>query len=297
MNNYEIEMTAYAKVNLALAVTSIREDGYHNIQTIFQSISLFDTVKVKLVPEKGIRCFCGNLSGENNLGYKIAELFIRELRNQKKGCKLAEMGIEITIEKHIPQEDGLGGGRSDAATVLRALNILFDGPFTYEELLSIAANCGSDTAFCLDGGTQWGEGTGVKLEALPQMPPARMILVKPPLGVNTGSAYRMFDAQGLWSNLDKRKWKQALEDQNMTQICSLMQNSLEEVSIKMVPEIGIIKGLLMDAECMGILMSGSGSAVFGIIQDMEHGKKVKDILKKNGFCDSWIVHTVQPMVK
>lgn len=293
MNNYEIEMTAYAKVNLALAVTSIRKDGYHNIQTIFQSISLSDTVKVRLVPQKGIRCLCGNLSGEANLGYKITELFVKEIRDQKMATQFDDIGIDIIIEKHIPQEAGLGGGSSDAAAVLRALNLLFRGPFTNEELLRIASNCGSDTAFCLNGGTQWGEGTGVELELLPQMPVTKMILVKPPAGVNTKSAYKLFDTQGQWRSLDKEKWKQALEMQNMSQISSLMQNSLEEAAMTIVPEIGAVKKLLWEADCIGVLMSGSGSAVFGIVRDIEHGEKVKEILEKNGFTDSWLIHTVQ----
>ncbi|ADY54561.1 4-diphosphocytidyl-2-C-methyl-D-erythritolkinase [Syntrophobotulus glycolicus DSM 8271] len=289
----EIEMTAYAKVNLALAVTSRRKDGYHNIQTIFQSISLSDMVKVRLVPEKGIRCDCGSLSGEKNLAYGIAEKFLCSLNPEGRSKHLAETGIEITIDKHIPLEAGLGGGSSDAAAVLKALNLLYGKPLTEEGLLSIASQCGSDTAFCLAGGTQWGEGTGTELEPLPEMPPVEMIVVKPLAGVNTGLAYQLFDEQAVWGKLDQADWRKALQGQDRREIGRLMQNSLEDVSIKIVSEIGEIKKLLIKAGCIGALMSGSGSAVFGIVRDAEHGKFVKDILGEKGFSDSWLVRTIR----
>ncbi len=284
-----IKTVAPAKINLALAVTGLRADGYHMIQTVFQAISLYDQVEVELKGE-GITCVCGDLSGENNLAYKAAAQFMEELKS--KQSIYGNMGISISIEKNIPLQAGLAGGSADAAAVLRSLNKLYGFPFSYEKLLIIAAKCGSDTAFCLKGGTQWGEGTGTNLTKLPLAPEMNLILVKPSKGVDTSEAYNLFDETGELSILDKDLWAEALQKGSGEQIGKMMFNSLENTAFSLVPEIKKIKELLLEKGCWGALMSGSGSSVFGILPDRESGLGIKESLANRGFHETWLVKTI-----
>lgn len=284
-----IKTIAPAKINLALAVTGLRADGYHMIQTVFQTISLYDQIDVEL-RGKGIMCACGDLSGENNLAYKAATRFMGELEGKRSISE--NVGIRINIEKNIPLQAGLAGGSADAAAVLRSLNKLYSQPFSYEELLEIAAKCGSDTAFCLKGGTQWGEGTGTTLAKLPQSPEMNLILVKPTKGVNTAEAYQLFDEIGNLSTLDKNLWDEALQKGNRGQVGKMLFNSLEDAAFLLVPEIKRIKELLLESGCLGSLMSGSGSSVFGILPDRESGLSIQESLANRGFHETWLVKTI-----
>lgn len=284
-----IKTIAPAKINFALAITGLRADGYHMIQTVFQTIALYDQIEVELIGE-GITCTCGDISGENNLAYKAATEFMEEL--EAKQNIPGNWGIRISIEKNIPLQAGLAGGSTDAAAVIRGLNKLYGHPFSYEELLQIAAKCGSDTAFCLKGGTQWGEGTGTTLTKLPQAPELDLILVKPIKGVDTSEAYRLFDETGELSPLDKDLWTKVLQKGNKEQIGKLMTNSLEYPAFTLVPEIKKIKELLLEGGCWGALMSGSGSAVFGILPDRESGLVIRQSLADQGFHENWLVKTI-----
>lgn len=284
-----IKTIAPAKINFGLAVTERRADGYHMIQTIFQTISLYDQIDVELKGE-GITCSCGELSGENNLAYKAAARFMEEYEGKQRIS--GNMGISISIEKNIPLQAGLAGGSTDAAAVLRSLNELYGHPFSYEELLRIAVKCGSDTAFCLKGGTQWGEGTGTTLTKLPQAPEMNLILVKPSKGVNTSEAYNLFDETGELSTLDKDLWTEVLQKGNEEQIGKMMSNSLEHTAFLLVPEIKKIKELLLEKGCWGSLMSGSGSSVFGILPDRESGLGIRESLAYQGFHETWLVKTI-----
>lgn len=284
-----LKTIAPAKINLALAVTGIRSDGYHLLQTVFQSISLYDQVQIELDGEE-ISCDCGDLSGEDNLAYIAAQMFIEDLQGKEKFSR--KIGIKITIEKNIPLQAGLAGGSTDAAAVLRSLNKLFDHPFSYEQLMKIAAKCGSDTPFCLKGGTQWGEGIGTTLTKLPQFPEMDILLVKPLGGVNTSEAYRLFAESGQFSTLDKELWINHLQTGNIEQITKMLSNSLEYPAFLLVPEIKRIKELLLEQGCWGALMSGSGSAVFGIVPDRESGLRIKDYFANQGFHETWLVKTI-----
>jgi len=274
---------AYAKINLALAINGIREDGYHELQSVMQSISLHDIVRVRRRGEKVV-CRCGALSGPGNIAYKAAVLFMEQ-------CGQSE-GIEIEIDKHIPVQAGLAGGSTDAATTLRLLNQLYGKPLDREVLLALAEKCGADVAFCLRGGTMWATGRGERLELLPVAPEMNIVLIKPFAGVNTGEAYRRFDIVGQGGNLTRLDWEKALMQGSTQQIADLLYNDLEPASIQMVPEISKIKQHLLDAECYGALMSGSGSSVFGIAQEKQHAIEIAGRLRKKGYKNVWITKTV-----
>jgi len=274
---------AYAKINLALAVQGLGEDGYHELQSVMQSIALHDIVRVRRRGEKVV-CRCGALSGPGNLAYKAAVLFMEQ-------CGQSE-GIEIEIDKCIPVQAGLAGGSTDAAATLRLLNLLYGKPLDRKMLLALAERCGADVAFCLRGGTMWATGRGEQLESLPAAPEMDIVLIKPFAGVNTGEAYRRFDVVGQGGSLTRMDWERALTQGSIQQIADLLYNDLEPASIQMVPEISKIKQHLLDAECQGALMSGSGSSVFGIAQGKQHAIEVAGRLRKKGYKNIWITKTV-----
>lgn len=274
---------AYAKINLALAIQGIREDGYHELQSVMQSIRLHDIVRVRHYGENVV-CRCGALSGPRNLAYKIAVEFLKHCGESG--------GIEIEIEKHIPIQAGLAGGSTDAAATLRLLNQLYGEPLTKQELLTIASSSGADVAFCLQGGTMWATGRGERLELLPTAPKLDLVLIKPNAGVNTREAYHRFDLMGQAGCLRKTDWQKALNGDSAQQIAELLYNNLEPASIELVPHILEYKQLLLDAGCYGALMSGSGSSVFGIARGAQHAIDVAEQLRKKGLKFVWATTTV-----
>ena len=274
---------AYAKINLALAIHGIREDGYHELQSVMQSIALHDIVRVRRRGGKVV-CRCGALSGPRNIAYKAAVLFLEQLGQFE--------GIEIEIVKHIPLQAGLAGGSTDAAATLRLLNQLYGEPLSREALLTLARRCGADVAFCLRGGTMWATGRGERLEALPTAPALDLVLTKPFAGVNTREAYLRFDLVGQGGRLTQTDWEKALAQNSTQQIADLLYNDLELASTQMVPEILVLKQHLLEAECYGALMAGSGSCVFGIAQGKQHALEVAGRLRKKGLKNVWVTRTV-----
>ncbi|MEL1134840.1 4-(cytidine 5'-diphospho)-2-C-methyl-D-erythritol kinase [Desulfitobacterium sp. THU1] len=284
MSQKQIELFAYAKINLALAITGHRPDGYHELESVMQSIGLSDRIQITLT-EGGIDCSCGEWSGPENLAYQAAQVFLAGLNTTS--------GIKIEIEKNIPVQAGLGGGSADAATTLYALNQLFQEPYSLEQLKSLAAGLGADVPFCLQGGTQWATGVGDVLKDLPLAPRIHLLIVKPWQGVNTAQAYRSFDQESKFTHLSYEAWQKALASKEAEALAPLLYNDLEPASMKLLPEIARIKGALQEEEgCLGALMSGSGSAVFGMFQSSEQAQRVagswqdkQDML--------WVTHTVE----
>ncbi|TGE34070.1 4-(cytidine 5'-diphospho)-2-C-methyl-D-erythritol kinase [Desulfosporosinus sp. Sb-LF] len=283
MQQSSLTTFAYAKINLALAIQEIREDGYHELQSVMQSIELHDIVRIRRRGEKVV-CSCGALSGPGNLAYKAAELFLGQLGQDE--------GIEIEIEKYIPIQAGLAGGSTDAAATLRLLNRLYGEPLDKEGLLALGGKCGADVAFCLRGGTMWATGRGELLEFLPTAPKIDLVLAKPFAGVNTREAYLRFDAVGQGGHLTRTDWESALKMGSSQQIAELLYNDLEPASTQLVPQISLLKQSLLDAGCYGALMSGSGSSVFGLARGRQHAMDVAGQLRKKGLKNVWVTRTV-----
>ncbi|HWQ88655.1 MAG TPA: 4-(cytidine 5'-diphospho)-2-C-methyl-D-erythritol kinase [Desulfitobacteriaceae bacterium] len=273
---------AYAKINLALTIKGRRRDGYHELQSVMQSIALHDVVKIER-SGTALVCRCGSLSGSGNLAYQAAALFQQRLR--------VSDGVLIEITKQIPLQAGLGGGSSDAAAVLLLLNNVYQQPLAREELAELAGICGSDVCFCLTGGTMWATGRGEELEKLPAAPKMDLVLVKPPRGIDTGEAYHRFDTRGQGRSISKQEWQSVLAKGEIKEITRLMTNDFEPISLDIVPEISLIKEELQLAGCYGSLMSGSGSAVFGVAQDKEHAAWVRQRLLRKGFGQVWSTYT------
>lgn len=291
--NSALEMFAYAKINLGLAVTGKRDDGYHNIETVFQSIDLGDVVRLRAIPE-GIVCKCGEWSGTANLAYRAAELFLQNLKTKFSALSpgTGNNGVEIEIEKFIPAEAGLAGGSSDAAATLTLMNRLHGSPYSAAELDQMGARLGADVAFCLHGGTIWAWGRGEKLARLPDAPKLDLIIVKPDEGVPTPAAYGRLAQMKAYGRLRRADWEEALQSGNRDRLAGLLYNDLERPSFQLVPKIAGIKKELLRLGCKGALMCGSGSAVFGIGEDEDHVQAMAAVLQRRGYTRIWVAHTI-----
>lgn len=257
---------SYAKINLTLDVLSKRENGYHDVKMIMQTLSLFDLVIVD-------RCLHGitvstNLRylpcNEKNIAYQAADGFFKE--TQIHG------GARIIIHKNIPVAAGLAGGSGNCAAVLMALNMLYDNPLSSQELVELGAKLGADVPYCLNGGTQLAEGIGEILTPLPPMPDAYILLVKPPISVSTASIYQEIDTAPIHTRPNTDTMINSISENNLQGIADNLCNVMESVTVKMHPIVGGIKNKMILNGALGAVMSGSGPTVFGIFDDY---KKIK----------------------
>ena len=273
MNN-KTQERAFAKLNLTLDIVGKRPDGYHEMLTVMQGVSLCDSVSLSLndTGSYTMRTNFGFLpTDDRNIAVKAARIFLAATEHPEMGC-------DIIMEKKIPVCAGMGGGSSDGAAVLRALNRLFDYPLSYDKLLELAHALGSDVGFCLKGGTQIGRGRGDELEELPEMPDCTFVIVKPAFSIKTPMLFQRSDSIKLREHPDTSGVVAALNEGSLQGICSRLYNSFEAVLPRQYGEIGAIKGLLLDLGAAGSLMTGSGSAVFGIFTNRETAEKARNAL-------------------
>lgn len=269
-----IKIKSPAKINLGLKVVGKRSDGYHNIETIFQMVSLYDYIKLS-ESDTGITLYSNNKDiplNEKNLAYKAAHL-LRERSGIKKGVK-------IEINKNIPISAGLGGGSSNAAAALLGLNYIWELKLPREELLPIAKQIGADVPFFLSGVRAFGTGRGDELQILPVASKFYVILLNPGLSISTEWVYKNLKLEltkdGKNINIKKFISKRGeIED-----IRDILSNDLEPVVMEKYDVIGRLKELLLSAGAVGSLMSGSGSTVFGIFKDYSSAKRAGEILKR-----------------
>ncbi|WP_114679264.1 4-(cytidine 5'-diphospho)-2-C-methyl-D-erythritol kinase [Desulfotruncus alcoholivorax] len=272
---------AYAKINLALNITGVRTDGYHELETVMQTLALHDVLELSPANCIEITVDGADLpSGPENLAYRAADLLRCET-----GCR---EGVRIRLIKRIPIAAGLAGGSSDAAAVLRGLNQVWRLGLTREELLKLAASIGSDVPFCLSGGTALARGRGELIESLPDLPPFGVLLAKPPFGVNTADVYRRYDQAVDLPEPCCLEMVEAIRRGETGQIASLLANDLEAVTIAMHPLIGDIKNNMLAAGAQGVLMSGSGPTVFGIFPDRSTAARAVEKFARG---DNWVCAT------
>jgi len=258
-----------AKVNLRLDILKKRQDGYHELRTIFQKISLHDTLFFTLREEKGVWIQTNHPdlpTGRSNLVFKAAHSILK--RSNYKG------GVLIQIKKRIPVGAGLGGGSSNAATTLYALNQMLEMGLTQEELMEIGIKIGADVPFFLyKGGAAIGSGIGERLEKI-ELPLLFYVLIYPNFEVSSRWAYQNF-------LLTKKEFHFNLHQllTNPQRISSFLWNDLEEVVSHRYQEIAMMKELLLSVGALGSLMSGSGPTVFGIFSSEEASKKAKQKIK------------------
>ena len=277
---------AYAKINLGLDVVRKRADGYHDVKMIMQMIDVFDTLDINLGIENSenavdlgglgkISVVCGDENvpcDETNLVCKSAKAFL-EYTGKKAD-------ISVKIEKNIPVGAGLAGGSTDAASVLRALNILLKTELSDTELMKIAKNIGADVPFCVVGNTYRAEGIGEILTPVKSNIKFDILLVKPPFSVSTPSVYKSLVLDENTTHPDIDKIKNALEDGNVSVIYENLGNTLEDVTLKMYGEVRKIKENLKNLGASAVLMSGSGPSVFAIFDDRQKLDGAYKIMKE-----------------
>lgn len=273
----EIQLKALAKINLGLDVVRRREDGYHEVRMIMQTIHMYDQIKLQLKEEPGITVST-NLKylpvNEDNLVYKTAKLLMDEFG--------IEQGVHIDLRKFIPVAAGMAGGSSDAAAVFVGMNRLFNLGLSKEELMKRGVKIGADVPYCIMRGTALAEGIGEELTALPPMPDCKILIAKPGVHVSTKFVYTNLDANNLKVHPDIDGQIEALKEGNLTKLTDLMGNVLQNVTIPKYPVIGDIKEIMIKNGALNAMMSGSGPTVFGIFDDEEKAKAAYEAMQKSG---------------
>ncbi len=269
----EVRLRAHAKVNYALDVVGVRPDGYHELRTVMQSISLADEVEIGRISEGfELRVDPPHTDvgpREKNTAYRAWRLLC--------DCLGEELPVRIALRKNIPAGAGLGGGSADAAAVLRGLDGLFGLGLSVEEMRDVGKEIGADVPFCVSGGTALGEGVGEILSPAPSPPDHRLLVVKPRRGADTAKVYRAYDASSAGGDVADRVLS-ALRSGDLAGLAGALGNDLAPVARAMVPEVAELERNLLEAGAMGASMTGSGTAVYGLFRDEDAALRAKEKL-------------------
>ncbi len=266
---------APAKLNLTLDVLSKRPDGYHDLQSVMQTVSLCDEITLQIGTGKPweVRCDTEGVPCDSrNLVWKAAEVFFEALGENPAG-------LDIHILKRIPSQAGMGGGSADAAAVFRALNRHYGEPYAPLELAELGARVGSDVPFCVIGGTVMCEGRGERMRPLDAMPGCQIVIIKPDFPVSTPALFRAIDSEEISIRPDNASMEQAIAAGDLKRISGLMCNVFEPVVSKDHPEIRRFRSIAMACGALGCQMTGSGSACFALLDSREKAEKLADVLK------------------
>lgn len=261
-----MRLKAHAKINLTLDITRKRHDGYHDLDTVMQSISLYDTVDLTKNKQGVINLTCSKITlplDIHNTAYKAAELIF-------KHCGITDTGVNIHINKNIPSEAGMGGGSADAATVINGMNKLFDLNLTREELVEIGSKVGADVPFCLKCSTSRCTGIGDVIEELKPLPDCHILICKPDVGVSTAYAYDVCDKYPQDDYFLSPGITKAINEGGIEEIAEHIGNRFDDVL--QLPDVQIIKSIMHDSGALNASMTGSGSAVFGIFTNEDEMK-------------------------
>ncbi len=271
-----MKLRAMAKINLGLDVVRRREDGYHEVRMIMQTIRMYDTLELTATEDTGITVKT-NLKylpvNEDNLVYKAAKLLMEEFHVSR--------GLKIRLEKHIPVAAGMAGGSSDAAAVMVGVNRLFRLGLSKKELMERGVKIGADVPYCILRGTALAEGIGEQLTPLTPAPDCHVLIAKPPISVSTKFVYENLHLDQLETHPDIDGIRSAIEAGDLHGMVARMGNVLETVTIPAYPQIGQISSLMKENGALGAMMSGSGPTVFGIYDDERKAMAAKEMLKKS----------------
>jgi len=268
---------ANAKINISLDIVSKRDDGYHNLEMVMQTVDLSDEITIKCLPGTGV-------SIDTELTY-----LPRDERNNAAKAALAffeHTGItgysaEITIIKNIPVCAGLGGGSADGACVLRLLDRMFKTKLGRETLEEIGDTVGSDVPFCIDGGTKFGQSKGEMLTDLPPIPLSHIVICKPPFTLSTPELFGLVKCEKIRARPDTDGIIKSLEKGDIGGVARRMYNVFEDILPRGKLDINEIKGKLLDCNALGAVMTGSGPSVFGLFENKQTAKNAYDQLKKD----------------
>lgn len=294
MNTVTIQ--AMAKINLGLDVLHRREDGYHEVKMVMQTINLYDTLRFSLQDKPGItiRIDGADLpTNEDNLIDKAARLLYDRYP--------IDQGVEIALVKKIPVAAGMAGGSTDAAATLAGLSLLFGLGCSEEELKRLGVTIGADIPYCIQGGTVLSEGIGEKLTTLPGVPPAWLVVAKPDIDVSTAYVYGNLRLDAIKKHPDIDGMVDALYRQDIVGIAEKMENVLETVTERDYPVIGELKTLLKRKGALNALMSGSGPTVFGIFDEESKAKEALRAVRKTSLAPqsflTTFINTARVVVK
>lgn len=270
-----ITIKACAKINLGLDVIRRREDGYHEVDMVMQTVGLYDTLTFTRTEEPGIRLQATSRSiptDERNLIYKAVDLLFREY--QIRG------GMDVWLKKRIPVAAGMAGGSSDCAAALKAVNHLCQLGLTQEALQKIGVRLGADVPYCIMGGTARSQGIGEILTPLPDAPWCFVLLVKPPVRVSTKFVYENLHVDTLTRHPNMEAVTEAITRGNLSQMAEQLENVLETVTVPAYPVIQEIKERLEQLGAVRALMSGSGPTVFGLFTNGKKAKRACALLRQ-----------------
>jgi len=278
---------AYAKLNLSLDVLGKRPDGYHDMEMLFQLISIHDDVIITITDNNVIQMSTDSAFlpvDRTNIAFRCAERFLEEIREKRKGCS-------IILRKRIPVCAGMGGGSADGAAVLRALNRAFDTPLSMDQLVEMSVDIGADIPFCIIGGTAVGRGRGELLEPLPDLQGAWFVVVKPSFSVSTPELFRKLDKTRVTLHPDTQGLICALRDGDIRKAGRRLFNVFEDVLPGGIRTVEEIKSVLLDCGAVGAAMTGTGSAVFGMFDKADLAENACLILSKV-YSDTWVAEPV-----
>lgn len=276
---------AYAKINISLDVIGKREDGYHLLKMIMQTIDLYDLITINR-SKSGINITTNKPfvpNDERNLAYKAAKLFM-DYYNLKDG-------VDINIRKNIPVAAGMAGGSTDAAAVLNAMRDLYNADISNEELLKLGLKIGADVPFCMVGGTALCEGVGEIITPLKSFSNNILVVVKPPFGVSTKEVFQNLDISKVYKHPNTELLIQGIDNNDLTLVCENMKNVLENVTLRKHIILRDIKNEMSKLGAIGTLMSGSGPTVFGVFEDMLRAQHCYDKFRSK-YSEVFITRTI-----
>lgn len=271
----EIEVRAFAKLNLSLDVLGQLPGGYHEMKMVMQTASLCDEIQIELTDDGAVAVrsnFAFLPTGGGNIAAKAAAVFF-------DAAGLNGVGARITLRKRIPVGAGLGGGSADAAAVLRGLNTLCGAGMDAPQLEALGAGIGSDVPFCVRGGTCLAVGRGERLLPAPEMPMCGIVICKPRFSIRTPELFARIDDRRSRIHPDTDGLLDAMAARDLEGVARRMYNVFEDVLPRRCSEIGVIKSALLDAGALGAVMSGTGSAVFGLFPDTEQAEAAAAALR------------------
>ncbi len=282
-----LQQRAYAKLNLTLDVLGKREDGYHDLESVMQQITLCDEIELDVETGEDWKLLCeveGVPLDSTNLAWKAAGVFYREMGKDPQG-------ITIRIEKRIPSQAGLAGGSADAAAVLLALNEHEGKPFSQKELMKLGEKIGSDVPFCIFGGTALVKGRGEEVEQIAPMPQCFYCVAMPEFSVSTKELYEKADQAESLYHPNTEAMRKALVKGDLVEAAGCIGNTMELLVSCEHPEIDEIKSVMLDSGALGTAMTGSGSAVFGVFDSFDMAAVASMTLMEKG-CRTYLARNV-----
>lgn len=282
----KLQVTAQAKINLLLDVIGRRDDGYHKVEMVMQSIDLADRLEfIRL--QKGIKLKVDHPevpTGEENLVYQAVELLFDQYG--------LEDGLQVKIKKEIPVAAGLAGGSADAAAALVAVNKLWELGLSVEELQNLGAKLGADVPFCIKGGTLLATGIGTELKSLTPVPKLDLVLVNPPFSVSTAKVYQNFNLDTVKAHPNLDRMLAALKAKERSEVIAAADNLLAEVTMELYSELSELEKMLLNLGASKVLMSGSGPTMLGFVDGQSEAKKLAKQLRLQ-LPESYIIKPVQ----